>query len=288
MKISEAFELYRSAEIIAGGLSPKTLESYVYAEKLVVGYFGNVEFEDIQAFDVRKFYDHLLSWQRPDTARGNIICLRAVVKFLKRKNISVMDPEDIKIPKREKRQVYYLTAPEVEEFIDVISEKRRGYAEINRLRNIAIVETLFSSGIRVSELCRLNRNSIKNRQFISVGKSKNPRPCFISARADEAISRYLDVRSDSNDALFISNQNEHRITTGNVRRIFQNACNRSDFDGVHPHTLRHSFATFMLDKNVDLRYIGDLMGHESLDTTKIYTHYSNPRLRQIYERAMKL
>ncbi len=286
MRISEAFEYYKRAEIIAGGLSSKTAESYFYASKLAIGYFGNVEMDCIEAEDVRGFYEHLLGWQKPDTARGNIVCLRAVIKLLRRKNEPVMDPEDIKVPKREKRLITYLTEPEVREFIAEIGRRKRGYSETNRLRNIAMAELLFSSGIRVGELCRLNRNSIRNRQFVVVGKSKTPRPCFINGRAEEAIAEYLKRRRDKNFALFISGQNSKRITPGTVRRVFQNACRSSSFDSVHPHTLRHSFATYMLSKEVDIRFIGEMMGHESLDTTKIYTHYTNPQLKRIYDTVM--
>lgn len=287
MLISEAFEAHRRMEIIAAGLSSKTQESYFYAAKLVIGYFGDIEFNEIRLEDIISFYEHLLGWQSPDTARGNIICLRSVVRFMKRRYGSHLDPDDIKVPKREKRTIEYLTEPEVLEFIEVVGGKRRGYAEINRLRNIAIVEVLYASGIRVGELCRLNHNSIKNRQFTVVGKSKEPRLCFINRRAEEAILTYIEARNDNNPALFISSQNERRITPGNVRRVFQNACNRSDFEDVHPHTIRHSFATHMLERRVDLRYIADLMGHQSLDTTKVYTHYANPQLKQIYELAME-
>ena len=288
MLIKEAFSMYEEEEIIAGGLSKKTLESYVYAEKLASAYFGtDTRIEDVLPIDVRAFYQHLLTWQRPDTARGNIGCLRAVVRLCVRRKLDMHTlPEDIKIPKREKRMIDFLTSIEAEEFIEVVAQKRRGYAEINRLRNIAIARVLFSSGIRVSELCTLNRNSIRNRQFSIIGKSKEPRLCFITPEAEEAIQKYLEERTDKNPALFISNETENRITPGTIRRIFQNACKRSEFEGVHPHTLRHSFATTLLDKGVDLIYISQLLGHESLDTTKMYTHYSNPKLKRIYDMAM--
>ncbi len=285
MKISEAFEFYKRAEIVAGGLSSKTAESYLYAAKLAIGYFGDIDMRRIHAEDVRDYYEHLLGWQKPDTARANIVCFRAVVKLLRRKKEPVLDPEDIKVPKREKRLIYFLTAPEVRAFIVEVGRKQRGYSETNRLRNIAIAEVLFSSGIRVGELCRLNRNTIRNRQFVVVGKSKQPRPCFINERAEQAIQNYLTRRRDNEPALFLSNQSGRRITPGNVRRIFQHTCQRSSFEGVHPHTLRHSFATYMLSRNVDIRFIGEMMGHESLDTTKIYTHYTNPQLKNIYDKA---
>lgn len=287
MKISEAFELYEKTEVIGAGLSPKTLESYRYAAKLATAFFGNIEVEDITVEWVSEYYAHLLSWQRPDTARGNVICLRSVIRLLRKRGEKVLDPSDVKVPKREKRQVEWLTTAEVEEFIGVVAQPRRGYAEINRLRNIAIVEVLFATGLRVSELCRLNRNSFSSGQTVVVGKSKSPRPVFISRRAQAAIEKYLEKRTDSNPAMFVSNQNDRRINPGGVRRIFQNACNRSGFSNIHPHTIRHSFATMLLDRGVDLRYIADLLGHESLDTTRIYTHYVNPRLRIIYESAVE-
>ncbi len=217
---------------------------------------------------------------------GNIICFRSVLRRCVRKGWADIDVEDIKIPKREKRVVNYLTELEIERFIGAVSAKYRGYSRINRLRNIAIVNLLYDSGIRVSELCLLNRNSIKERQFTVIGKSKNPRICFITRKTEEAIAEYLSERNDNEKALFIATQNGKRITSDTVRKIFQNACKRSDFINVHPHTIRHSFATRLLEKEVDIRYIAELMGHESLDTTKMYTHFSNPKLKKIYEKAI--
>lgn len=286
MLISEAFENYKEVEIIARGLSPKTLESYIYAEKLVIEYFTDTDIKNITTIDVAKFYQYLCNHQKPDTARGNIICLRSVLKRCVRKGWLNLDVEDIKIPKREKRIITYLTESEMDSFISVVGQQCRGYSNLNRLRNIAIVSLLYDSGIRISELCSLNRNSIKERQFIVVGKSKNPRICFITEKAERRIKSYLDLRIDNNKALFIANQTGKRITSDNVRKVFQNACNRSDFINVHPHTIRHSFATRLLEKEVDIRYIAELMGHESLDTTKMYTHFSNPKLKKIYEKAL--
>lgn len=285
--ISEAFFEYEQSEIIAGGLSKKTLESYVYAEKLAEKYFNNVDITTINAQDVREFYAHLLTWQKPDTARGNILCFRAVIGYLNKSGVKTsVDQEHIKVPKREKREIQYLTEPEVEEFINVVGQKVRGYSEANRLRNIAICKLLYTTGIRVGELCALNRNSIRDRQFTVIGKSKSPRVCFITSDTEKAIGEYLEIREDNNSALFVASQTGRRITPGGVRIVFKNACDRSDFSGIHPHTLRHSFATKLLDKEVDLRYIADLMGHESLDTTRLYTHFTNPKLRRIYEQAM--
>lgn len=287
MKIADAFKVYEEEEIIAAGLSPKTFETYENCAKLAAKFF-NKNTSKITAVDVRGFYQHLLSWQAPDTARGNIICLRAVFRLLEQKKISLsLAANEIKIPKRQKRMADYLTATEAAQFIEVVAEKRRGYAEINRLRNVAVVKVLLSSGIRVSELCRLNRNSIVDRQFTVIGKSKEPRICFITEDAETALNAYLKARSDSSPALFVSNQNRERLTAANVREVFKFACGRSDFHNVHPHTLRHSFATNMLENGVDVVYIGQFLGHQSLDTTRQYLHYANPKLREIYAAAAK-
>ena len=287
MRIKKIFAEYRQAEVVAANLSSKTFESYFYAEKLVVDFFGDIELGKLRPEDVRAFYEHLLGWQKPDTARGNIVCLRSVIKYAKRRGLKVMSPEDIKVPKREKRTIEYLTQSEVEEFVAVVGQPMRGYSRVNRVRNVLIVELLYATGLRVSELCRLNRNSFRDRQTVVVGKSKMPRPVYITKEVEELIDKYLKLRTDSSVALLVSEQTGERIKPGTIRRVFANACDRSEFSGVHPHTLRHSFATKMLTEGVNLRYIADLMGHESLDTTKIYTHYTNPQLRSIYENVWR-
>lgn len=287
MKISEAFREYRDAEIIAANLSKKTYESYFYSERLAVQFFGDVPAENIRQEDVRDYYQHLLGWQKPDTARGNIICLRAVIRYLGRRGVSVMAPEDIKIPKREKRVIEYLTPDEVERFVEVMAAPRRGYPKINRVRNVLIVKILYATGMRVGELCKLNRNSFKGGQTVVVGKSKTPRPVYINEEIGQLISEYIALRSDSSPALFVSDRGGQRLRPDAIRKAFRDACDRSDFNNVHPHTLRHSFATRMLAEGVDLRYIADFMGHESLDTTRMYTHYSNPKLKEIYDGVWK-
>lgn len=285
MQISEAFALYREAEIVAAGLSAKTYESYIYAEKHAVDYFGNTPINKLTPMDVREFYKHLLTWQKPDTARNNIVCLRSVVKLCQRHTKMQLAPEDIKVPKREKRTAKCLDKDQVAEFIRILAEHRRGYAAKNRLRNVAMAEVLYSSGIRVSELCRLNRNSIRHRQFVVIGKSKNPRVCFISPEAEQKLDEYLKVRTDDNPALFVSNETGERVKPGGVRRVFREACSRSNFDGIHPHTLRHSFATTLLSNGVDITYIAEMMGHTSIETTRVYLRFENPKLREIHQKC---
>lgn len=286
--ISEYYNDFLRDEVILCDRSTKTVERYKYFYKLLVDFIGEVPASSITIESTRRWRELLYTYQKPDTVRGYIGCLRAFLKYCVRKGVSFdFDVEDIKLPKREKRMLDIPTDLEVREFIDLIGEPRRGYNNINRLRNIAIAELIYSSGMRVGEVCALNRNSIKNRQATIVGKSSEPRICFIDTQTERAITEYLQARTDNNPALFISYQTERRITSGNVRNVFKHACVRSDgrFENIHPHTLRHAFATKLLERRVDLRYIGDLMGHKDLNTTRMYTHYSNPKLKEIYDQA---
>lgn len=286
MLISEAFIEYGRKEICMAGLSTKTNENYQNLSKLLIKFFGDINVEDIKEGDPVKFFEHISGWQKLSTIRGNLLSFRKVMKWLQRKGHKVIDPEEIKIPKRPKEEANYLEKYEVEIFLEAISRKTRGYSKMNRLRNIAIVKVLFSSGIRVGELCKLNKNSIKGRQFVTASKGGDPRPCFITKEAEEALKDYLEARNDSEPALFVSNQNGKRITTDNVRHIFRNACRWCELDGVHPHIMRHSLATFLLDHGMDLLDVSKVLGHADVSTTQIYTHIKNPKLRERYNVIM--
>ena len=215
----------------------------------------------------------------------NSFCFYGVF-YRKIMEISTLHPDFIKLPKHEKRTVNFLTEEEVFEFIDVVRQPRLGLSEQGRLRNVAICELLYSSGVRVSELVALNRKDIKKRQFAVVGKSKLARPCFVSPRAEGAINEYLATRKDRNPALFLSTEEEKRLSDQSVRNIFKRACMMSDFEGVHPHTFRHSFATNLINHGVDISFVGKFLGHESLDVTKIYLHFTNQGLKKIHEAVM--
>lgn len=285
LPLSEAFELYRQDHIIMSNQSPKTEEAYLNTSLLIVRFMGDIDICDLTFEDVRDWRNWLLGWQKPDTARGNIMCLRMVLKFLRKRGYPVMDYENIPVAKRVKRKIEYLLAKEVEEFIAEAARRTRGYPEITRLRNVAIIYLLWATGLRNGELCALNRNSIRNKQFTVIGKSTDERLGFINDRAQNAIDAYLEMRTDNNKALFISDQTGERIVPKTIQRVFRDICNRSRFEKIHPHTIRHSYGTFLLSKGVNLRYIADLMGHKDMNTTRMYTHYENPQLRSVYESA---
>lgn len=234
----------------------------------------------------RAWRDWLFEWQSNNTVKNNISCLRMVLKYLKHRGYDVMDYVEIPVPKREKQTIKYLNKLEIDDFILEVGKRRTGYTEQARLRNIAIARLLFCSGIRNGELCALNRDSIKDRQFTVVGKSKEPRIVFIDPMTARSIQRYQNTRMDTNNALFVSVLSQKRLTSKGLRDVFEVVRNNNPkFKDVHPHTMRHSFGTYMLHQGVDLRYIADFMGHESMDTTRLYTHYEAPKLKEIYDKA---
>lgn len=285
ISISEAFLLYRQVHIVMSHQSQKTEEGYIGAGKLLVRLFGDIDICTLTFENVREWHFWLSGWQAPDTVRGNIICLRMVLKFLAIRGFEVINYDSIIVAKRSKRKVGFLTEEEMDEFIKEAARPVRGYCRMNRLRNVAVITLLFATGMRNSEICALNRGDIRNRSFTVIGKSRDPRIVFINDRAETALNEYLSARDDNNKAMFISHQNGNRMTSKTLRLVFSSITNRSNFERVHPHMVRHSFATKQLDKGVDIIYVGDLMGHVDLNTTKIYTHYANKKLREIYEAA---
>ena len=287
MKISEAFAAYRKNEILALGKSPKTHESYVYTEKIVISYLGDINIKKINVDQVHDFYLWLLIGHSKNTARGYVCNLRSVLAYHQRRGArGLLDASQIKTPQREKKMADFLTLEEFDRFSAELDRPIKGYSRLNRERNVLIAKMLFYTGLRISELCALDRNSINNRQFSVIGKSKNPRPCFITRELENDIETYLSHRKDNSVALFISNQTGERITKGVVQSVFRRA-SVSFGRRVTPRTLRHSYATRLVSDGVDIRFVAELLGHQSLETTQKYTHIRDYRLYQVYENAMK-
>lgn len=286
MKLSEAFRLYEKTKILAAGKSPKTYENYVYAGKSVIAYFGDKNVKRVTLDEIAEYGIALQETHAPDTVRLYLMCLRTIIKFARKRGIKTVDPDEIVIPKRSKKEPKFLSEEEVAILVEVAGRSKRGYSDLNRLRNVLLVKMLFVSGLRIGELCALNREDIVNRQFYVVGKSKTARPCYITEEVEALIEEYLHKRADDSDALFISDHTKERMTEDTARDVFRRLSKESGVNGVHPHTMRHSYGTLMIDRGVDIRYVATLLGHQSLTTTQKYTHVRDARLRAVYENAM--
>jgi integrase/recombinase XerC len=159
-------------------------------------------------------------------------------------------------------------------------------------RDRAIMELLYSSGLRVSELAGLNMEDIDMRQEMVkvLGKGRKERLLPVGGKALDAISKYLDLRNDFGKerdvkAVFL-NLRGGRLTARSIARILEKYLRRGGIPGKgSPHTLRHSFATHLLDAGADLRGIQELLGHASLSTTQKYTHITTDKLMEVYDKA---
>ncbi len=170
---------------------------------------------------------------------------------------------------------------------DVTSVTEGG--SLRALRDKAILETFFSTGLRLSELCNLNRGVDLKRGEISVrGKGDKLRVVFLSDRAKAAIKNYLEKREDPGGELFVSltkqGKSIGRITPRAVERMVELRAKEAGIPKkVHPHQIRHSFATDLLINGADLRSVQELLGHANIATTQIYTHLTNKELREVHE-----
>ncbi|MEI6846395.1 MAG: tyrosine-type recombinase/integrase, partial [Candidatus Firestonebacteria bacterium] len=195
-----------------------------------------------------------------------------------------IDPTgNVSFPKKDKKLPRFLEAPEMGRFLDSI----KGVKEED-FRDRAILEILYSTGLRVSELTGLNKQSLDlNNNLIRVlGKGSKERIVPVGERAKEALRSYISKKAgNEEDALFLNNKKK-RLDTRTVRHIIDKWSKSSKL-GKHisPHSIRHSFATHLLDAGADLRSVQELLGHANLSTTQIYTHVTREKLKSVYDKA---
>jgi site-specific recombinase XerD len=221
----------------------------------------------------------------------HIIALRAFLRYLLvKRDIPTLSPDKIELPKQNTRSVSFLDPEQIQRLLNSPQISN----EIG-LRDKAILETFFSTGLRVSELVRLNRDQIdlKRQEFGVKGKGNKPRVVFLSDTASQWIERYLQSRQDHFKPLFIrysgsvdtqKNGEKMRLTARFIEKIVAKYARRCGLSiKVSPHTLRHSFATDLLIGGADLRSVQEMLGHESIRTTQVYTHVTNRHLKEVHK-----
>ncbi|HJX69313.1 MAG TPA: site-specific tyrosine recombinase/integron integrase [Dehalococcoidia bacterium] len=224
------------------------------------------------------------------TQSYHIVALRAFLRYLLvQRDIPTLSPDKIELPKQSSRSVAFLNPEQTERLLN--SPKISSDAG---LRDRTILETLFSTGLRVSELVSLNRDQIdlERREFGVKGKGSKIRVVFLSNTAAEWIDRYLRARKDNFKPLFIrysgavnaqKNGEKMRLTARSIQNIVAKYAKRSGLPiEATPHTLRHSFATDLLISGADIRSVQEMLGHESIKTTQVYTHVTNRHLKDVH------
>jgi site-specific recombinase XerD len=284
---------------IERGRAVKTIENYDHYLSRYFTQMGVKKVADITEQNVREFrlWLNRQSGTKNDSMKRRtqnyyMIALRAFLKFLLKRDIKAISPEKIELAKLPERHLDLITAAELERLMQAPREAHKAEKDkdksLHYLRDAAILELLFSTGLRVSELCALNSDIDLTRDEMSVrGKGEKVRVVFLSPAAKEVVREYLKARKDMEDALFVDGRTNkpHRITPRDIQRHLKTYVTKAGITSVvTPHTLRHSFATDLLNNGADIRSVQQLLGHASIITTQIYTHITDAHLREVHKK----
>lgn len=281
--------------------SKLTIRDYRHYLDTFEKWFGTTqagkEIKDLDLATVRKYRVYLsnrvddkgLTLQRV-TQNYYVIALRSFLRFLIKNDHETLEPSKIDLPKAESKNLKFLNKEQVDRLVMAAdTSKEEG------MRDRAMLELLFSTGLRVSELVGLNKDQInlERREFGVIGKGRKQRIVFVSDRAADWIKRYLDKREDRFRPLFIrysgaiieeNNGEKMRLTARSVERMVKKYVREARIPvDATVHTLRHSFATDLLFNGADIRSVQEMLGHKNIATTQIYTHVTNPQLKNVHK-----
>lgn len=238
----------------------------------------------IDVYNVRSFLGVLADYglARKSMAR-KLASLRSFFKFLCRKELLLLNPvQRVASPKLGRKLPHFLYLDQVEGLL-----RATDCSNLLGCRDQVILEILYGSGLRVSELVSLNRESLDLQSGLLrvLGKGSKERVVPVTNFAIEAIRTYLRMRTDHQPALLLNYQGA-RLSDRSVRRILDKLVSKISLQQhVNPHMLRHSFATHLLDGGADLRSVQELLGHQKLSSTQIYTHLTRERLKEVFSEA---
>lgn len=304
----EDFLGYLQVEKNASPLTIRDYRHYLsrFLEWLTKEKGGNFQIQSVDLPTVRKYRLYLAQYldnkNRPlsrVTQAYYIIAIRAFLKWLIRSDYDVLSPEKIELPKGESRSLKFLDRDQVEHLLSQPS-----VSSVTGARDKAILELLFSTGLRVSELVSLNRETVNldRREFGVIGKGRKARVVFLSDRAVKWLGQYLAGRKDEWTPLFVNyrgvkgdpqkemkafdirESEKHRLTARSVQRLVEKYVKKAKLPiKITPHGLRHSFATDLLQAGADLRSVQEMLGHKNVSTTQIYTHVTNRQLKEVHQ-----
>lgn len=268
--------------------SAHTITNYTVDLDVFKDFLGDKEIETVDHLSLRRFLAELRAknYAKRTVAR-KLASLRSFFRFLFREGHIKKNPiTAVLTPKLDKKLPLFLDTARIDRLLSTPTDRN-----IAGLRDRALLETLYSTGIRVSELVGLDLGDI---DFISgvikvLGKGSKERIVPIGEPALGAIRKYIDKRmgykTEDKDAVFL-NKSGGRLTDRSVRRALDKHIKTCGIiEKISPHSLRHSFATHLLNRGADLRSVQELLGHMNLSTTQIYTHVTMERLKSVYDKA---
>ncbi len=285
MHPKEAFGLYLEIE---RNLSPHSLRAYRQDLEMFHVFLSDIPLEKVDYRLLRRFLGHLKQqgYERSTIAR-RMATLRTYFRFLARERLVPGNPTlGVQSPKLTRKLPSFLDWDELQRLLAIPDESPLG------LRDRALLELLYATGMRVGEIAELDirRLDWEEAEIRVLGKGNKERMVLMSDNAMRHLRRYLDearpaLRPRSTDRLFLnrggtplSPRSIHRMLTAHARKA-------GIAKAISPHTMRHTFATHLLEGGADLRVVQELLGHVSLSTTQIYTHVSQDRLKQVYQQA---
>ncbi|HEV2295643.1 MAG TPA: tyrosine recombinase XerC [Tepidisphaeraceae bacterium] len=286
-------DLLQFAQFIAGEIGRGSRANPVEAPKSPMAPAAVDELQvKCEPLTIREFLAYLYAqnYTKSTTAR-KLATLRSFYKFLIRRSLVSVNPlSTIRTPKQEKRLPKCLDLEQVQKLLEA-----PGDADLLSARDKAMLEVLYSSGIRVSELVELETADLDLQEGVLrvKGKGRKDRLTPIGSQAIKALQRYFEMRQIGGGAggqpvtgrVFLNKHGE-ALSTRSVRRKLDKYLVAAGLDpGISPHTLRHSFATHLLNNGADLRSVQELLGHQSLSTTQIYTHLTTSRMKEVYDQA---
>ncbi|WP_206214074.1 site-specific tyrosine recombinase [Adlercreutzia sp. ZJ154] len=298
MEINELIQEYISFLRIERGASPLTVKNYSHDLALYEEHLREMGITHLQDIDRAAVLDFEASIMKQGysvaTCKRRMAAVKALHKFAIREDFTQVNPTSaIPLPKMPARLPDVLTISQVCAMLDLMDAPSP-----SGLRDRAMLEVLYGCGLRVSETANLNlRDAFLEEGFLRVfGKGSKERIVPIGGAAARALAEYIEngrtplsmkaktLRPEDAGAVFL-NSRGGRISRQSIHKIVANAGKGVGIEGLHPHTLRHSFATHMLEGGADLRAIQEMLGHSDISTTQIYTHIDRTHLQEEYYAA---
>lgn len=286
MKIDDAINDFINYCVFEKGLSDKTKESYYNDLNIYKDFIKKDNVKDIDSDDIKKFLKSRSNSEKSSTIAHNLTVIKNFHKYLYKEGIV---KEDISVfidrPKLQKKLPKTLSIEDVDILLDIKLDSKFDY------RNKAMLELMYGTGLRVSELVSLTLNDIDSTNCIIriMGKGSKEREIPLGEYSIYYLNKYLEVRSsmlkgNDDNKLFLNNHGRGMTRQGffkNLKKILKEKGLNTD---ISPHTLRHSFATHLLNRGADLRSIQEMLGHSDISTTKIYTHVSDDKVSSDYKK----
>lgn len=265
--------------------SDNTIKTYENSIEKLIAYIGNKDIFNINISDLENFLSSIGELE-PSSISNIISAIKAFYNYyIKLGKISSNPADLVDMPKLRKKLPVYLTIDEVDRLLSI------EVIDAFSARNKAILELLYSSGLRISELVNLE---IKNIDFDDcvvriLGKGSKERIVPMNDYAIDALKKYLDnfrvdmLKDDINNYVFLNNHGKIMTRQGIFKMIKKECLKKGISKNISPHTLRHTFATHLLQNGADLRVIQEILGHSDISTTQIYTHVTNEKLKSDYK-----